>query len=109
MDLQTLTTALLGSGVGAGAVVFLAKRLFERSFDAKIKLIEEKALQSIREQSRRQAAIYDEQFQALRTAMSLVYRARNSARDLSVPASQDQRTENSAQLTAYHKAIRELL
>ena len=57
---------------------------------------------------RRQAALYDQQFGALKTILALIYRARNAAREI---YQSDGRADRDAyqRLQAYHTSMQEIL
>jgi hypothetical protein len=77
-----LATQFFASGTIVAGAAFVLKLWMERLFDSRFKELEERTKAQIAEGSRRDAAIYDQQFESLKTALSLVYRARNIAREI---------------------------
>ena len=106
-----VSTTLIAAAV-AGAIGYALKKSFERILDARIKQAEEKNKAAITEITRRKAAIYDQQVSTLKTATSLVYRSRNTARSVKETAILGGKPEKDSDiktLQAQYAAIRELL
>ncbi len=86
MDWQTVLTAvvtsLLSSSLITAGVIYIAKKSIDRLIDLRYeKLLEETKLQA-QESSRRKAALYDQQSEALQKLVSHVHRLRRLARDM---------------------------
>lgn len=82
MDWNTITTLIVTSGVIATVIGFVLKKSFEKVLDLKIDQIKKKSAAEIQERKRREAVVFDKQFDVLKTCLALTYRARNTARDL---------------------------
>ncbi len=111
-DPQILLTTVLGSGAVVAAAGYVLRKYFDRILDIRMSTLQEQNKAILTEMSRRRAAVYDQLFDVLRTSASLVYRARNCARDISAhPAHIDRKhsRERLEGLKAYHTAIEELL
>lgn len=112
LDPEILLTTLLGSGAVVAAASYVLRRYFDRILDIRMTVIQEQNTAILTEMSRRRAAVYDQLFDVLRTAASLVYRARNFARDINAHPEQIDRKqprERLEGLKAYQTAIEELL
>jgi predicted membrane chloride channel (bestrophin family) len=112
LDPEILLTTLLGSGVVVAAASYVLRRYFDRTLDIRMTAIQEQNTAILTEMSRRRAVVYDQLFDVLRTAASLVYRARNFARDINAhPEHIDRKQprERLEGLKAYQTAIEELL
>ncbi len=86
MDWQTVAASvvasLLSSGVIVAGIVYVLKKSIDRTIDLKYeKLLEENKLK-LQESMRRKAALYNKQSQTLQDLLSIVYRLRNTIRDL---------------------------
>ena len=120
MDWPTIISSILGTAGVIGGLGLLLRKSIDKLLE--VRLSEIKAVQKaeISEAFRRQAAVFDMQFDALKTAASLAYRARNVARQIretphllragqkgagQPPTSRD----ILAALKAYHLALEELL
>src|SRR5437899_3036690 len=82
MQWGTFITSVGGAGAVLGIVGYLLKRSFESILNTKLKESEDRHKALMAETLRRQAALYDEQFEAFKTIVELVYRARNLAREI---------------------------
>ncbi|MCP4370789.1 MAG: hypothetical protein GY797_22150 [Deltaproteobacteria bacterium] len=82
MDWSTVATSILGSSAIMSAIAFILKKSFMRALDLKFENLKEIQKARIKEEIRRNAKLFDSQFDVMRTALSLVYRARNTAREL---------------------------
>ncbi|MBS0448500.1 MAG: hypothetical protein JSR59_21470 [Proteobacteria bacterium] len=79
---DTVLVAIGGTAAVAAGSAFFAKGIFDRVLDSRLKRIEDQIKQSQAERIRREAKIFDQTLEPLRTIVSLGYRARNAARDL---------------------------
>jgi P-type conjugative transfer protein TrbJ len=97
MDWQTILTAvvtsLLSSSLITAGVVYLVKKGIDRTIDLRYEQMLEKTRLQAQEQSRRQAALYDQQTQALQALVAHVHRLRRLARDLGKLTSPDKRSQ----------------
>lgn len=90
---------------------FILKKIFEKSLDNKIKLIQV----DYQEKLKKQFNIYNQNFDTLKTATSLVYRARNTARDIHKYIISSKEIEEKIKkkflktLNSYHTTFEELL
>lgn len=112
IDINVLVTSFLGSGVVVAAASYVLKRYFDHALEVRMSAILEQNKALLAEMTRRNAAVYDQLFEVLRTAASLVYRARNAARELTRdPEHVDRKhpRERLEGLKSYHTAIAELL
>ncbi|WP_286765251.1 MULTISPECIES: hypothetical protein [Rhodopirellula] len=82
MDLTSVATTVLSSTVVVGICVFTLKLWIDRSMAASFAALEERLKAGIAEESRRTALSYDELGSTLKVCLSLLYRARNLAREL---------------------------
>ena len=83
MDWQTILTSVTASGVVAAAVGYVVKKSFDKTLELKFEKFKEQNKAVIQEDMRRQAFLYDRQYETLKLLLSLTYRLRNKARDLS--------------------------
>jgi phage-related protein len=112
MSWDVFTAALSGAGIAGATVGIILKTVFERAIDTKLKAMEEKTRAAIAEESRRQAAVFDQQFNALGNMLSIAYRLRNDAREvreLSVDSSFETITPIVDQIRKNLGALREIL
>ncbi len=108
MQWDTLITSIGGASAVLGVVGYVLKRSFERVLDAKLKESEERHKVLLAETVRRQAALYDQQFGALKTILALIYRARNAARGIHQSDGKPDR-EVFRRLHFYHSSMEEML
>lgn len=81
MDWTTFFASITGNAVLLAFFVFIFKSTFTNYIKSSLKRIEEKHIQSIREEIRREAFMFDEQYTAIRESAEILYRIRNSCRD----------------------------
>lgn len=82
IEWPTVIAAALASGGVTGAVAYLAKALIERALDVRFDRLNQEQSALIAEATRRQAFIWDAQYSALKTLLALIYRLRNTLREL---------------------------
>jgi hypothetical protein len=82
MNWNEIVVLLGGTGSIVAGGACLLKSSFEHLLDVRLKRIEEQNRAAIEELLQRQATLFDEPFSMAKTALSLVYRARNSAREV---------------------------
>lgn len=112
IDWSNIISATSIAAAIASAIGYALKKSFERILDARLKQAEEKSKAAISELTRRKAAIYDQQVSTLKTATSLVYRSRNTARtvkETAIAGGIQDKNADIKTLLAQHAAIRELL
>lgn len=118
MDWNNIAINIFSTTAIVSALGFVLKKSFEKLLDNRLKQAQEEHKAELAESQRRQAEIFNKRFDALKIAVSLVYRARNAARELSENASiiDDQRNprhnrgrDRFKSIRAYHDAIEELL
>jgi hypothetical protein len=114
VDWQTTLSAVLGSSVAVAAIGYLAKLTIERSLDVRIEKIRNQNKAELQEQFRRHALIWNSQYAAAKTLLSLVYRFRNSFQELLVltdesPEAKRSQGEIFERLRAYGNGIVEIL
>ena len=112
MQWDALLTQVVATGTMVAAATFVLKLWIQKLFDIRFKELEERTKARIAETSRRDAAIYDRQFDTLKTALSLVYRARNTARDIQ-ESPEEVNTQNGRDrlrtLQAHSETVRDVL
>jgi hypothetical protein len=115
MDWVTLAASIGGSGAAVAALGYVLKVAAERSLDVRISKLQQENKAQIQEQFRRQAFLWDRQFEAARSLLSLIYRFRNAFRELSLVLSSDDEAkirkaaEILRRLNAYGEAVSEIL
>ena len=115
VDWNSIAVNIFSTAAIVGGISFVLKKSFEKLLDNRLKQAQEEHKIELAESQRRQAELFDKRFDSLKTAVSLVYRARNAARELSEDASLafDSRNQNDRNrlnsIRAYHEAIEELL
>lgn len=82
MDWQTILTSITASGVIAAGICYIIKKSFDKTVEIQFEKFKEQNKAAIQEDVRRQAFLYDRQYEALKLLLSLTYRLRNKARDL---------------------------
>ena len=112
MNWPTFFSTLLSSGVVIGAALFIVRRYVQHAIALRFTQLEEQTKAHIGEMTRRDAHLFDAQFEALKMANDLVYRARNAARVVAESPEFLGRSEQRRELeafAAYHSAITELM
>lgn len=112
MDLPTLVTTIATSSALIGAATYFLRKYFDQLLTVRFREIEERNKAQIYEFTRRQAALFDQQLGPMRTALSLVYRLRNAAREIADNPDhidRKQPRERSKSIDVYFSAIEELL
>src|SRR5688572_24553970 len=104
MDWSILLTSIGGSAAVAAILVWGAKTAIERTLDVRLKRAEAEQQANIQELFRRQAFVWDRQFETSRILLGLIYRVRNAARDIAAQASASDATSKVSD-----KTIRELV
>jgi hypothetical protein len=96
VDWTTVTSAALGSGVAVTVAGYLLKTTLEKALDIRVERIRDQNKAEIQEQFRRESLIWNRQYEAARSLLSLIYRSRNTFRDLlsQLPVSFGSRTAN---------------
>ena len=82
MDWKTIVATALSSGSILTLASYLLKKGFEKAVDTKFEKFKEENKASIQEYYRRQARIFDAQYDTATTIISLIYRQRNLAREI---------------------------
>jgi hypothetical protein len=82
MDWQTILTSITASSIIAAGVGYIIKRSFDKTLELQFEKFKEQNKAIIQEDVRRQAFLYDRQYETLKLLLSLTYRLRNKARDL---------------------------
>lgn len=80
MDWQTIVTTVIGSGAVVSGIGYLIKKAIDKTIDARVEQIKERARAEIQEEMRRKSTVFDKQYDVFKTVLSLSYRARNTAR-----------------------------
>lgn len=115
MDWVTLVASIGGSGAVVAAIGYVVKLAAERSLDVRVSKLQQENAAQIQEQFRRQAFLWDRQFEAARSLLSLIYRFRNAFRELSVIFHNREKPgaweaeEMLRRLNAYGEAVSEIL
>jgi len=115
MDWNTLVASLVGSGAVVGGIGYLLKLATERALDVRLDKLRQENQAQIQEQFRREAFIWDKQFEATKSLLSLVYRFRNAFRELATlgdgASGEDRKTRNEIvrRLNIYARAVSEIL
>ena len=79
---ETIITSVISSGLIASASIFVAKKTIEKGIETKFKQIENQHKIDIEENKRREAKLFDDRYELYKIITSLLYRVRNSHRDL---------------------------
>lgn len=82
MDWHTIFASVTTSGVIATFIGYAIKKSFDRSVDLKFEQLKEQQKALINEEIRKRSLLYDQQFHALKHSLSLVYRLRNTVREI---------------------------
>ena len=82
MDWQTIITSITTSTVITAGIIYLLKRSFDKTLELQIEKLKEQNKAEIQEIKRRESLLYDEQFTNLKLILSLVYRLRNTTREI---------------------------
>ena len=102
MDWQTILASITASSVIAAAIGYVIKKSYDRALDLRFERLKEQNKGLINEEMRRRGSLFDEQYSALKTGLSLVYRLSNKARDaMSLIESEDR--------NRYKKCTREVV
>lgn len=121
MEWHSILISISGTAGVVGALGFVFRKSFEKLLETRLREIQEQQKAEISEAFRRKATVFDKQFDAFRTASSLVYRARNLSRQIKdAPyllieerepgAGKKQESRNVLEaLRTYYRAIEELL
>jgi hypothetical protein len=112
VDWKTIATTLVTTSVAVSAIGYLFRKTFERVVDARMKISEEQHKALITERARRKAAIFDKRLEAFQAALSLLYRARNAAREINEAPADILKGEIKThvhRLDRYHLALDEVL
>jgi signal transduction histidine kinase len=115
MDWQTVASAILGSGAVMAAIGYILKTAIERSLDVRLEKIRAQNKAELEEYFRRQAFVWNSQFEAAKSLLALIYRFRNTFAELtslkSVGRQEDARTQRELfnRLETYGKDISEIL
>lgn len=118
MDWQTIITSVLTSLISSSlitaGIIYVLKKSFDNAIDFRFEKLLEQQRANIQEEARRDASLYDDQYNALKQAVSLTYRLRNSAREIASRFSTDTILEKDILKTIKefeekHLEIRELL
>jgi Na+-transporting NADH:ubiquinone oxidoreductase subunit NqrC len=110
--LTSVITSLVSSSVIVAGIMYVLKRSFDRALDLRYeKLLEESHLRA-RESSRRDAQVYDKQVDILKEVLSLIYRLRNTTRDLAAQIEKEDLSkvnETMKRFITYHSALDEVI
>lgn len=82
MDWQTIMASIVSSGALTGTIGYALKKGFDKTLDLHFEKMKEENKALIQENLRRQAFVYDKQFDTLKTIASLTYRLRNTVKDI---------------------------
>jgi hypothetical protein len=82
MDWQTILTSITASSIIAAGIGYIIKKSFDKTLELQFEKFKEQNKAIIQEDVRRQAFLYDRQYETLKLLLSLTYRLRNKARDL---------------------------
>lgn len=81
MDWNTLVLSLFGSASLTAVIAYILKRALDRTLELQGQKLLARHAEMIKEEVRRAACVFDQQFSAYRTVLSLVYRLRNTLRE----------------------------
>jgi len=82
IDWNSVAVNIFSTSVIVGVLGFVLKSVFEKVLDRKFKESAEIQKSELTEFYRRKAHLFDQRFISLKTAVSLIYRARNAAREV---------------------------
>jgi hypothetical protein len=82
MDWQTVASSVLGSGVVMAGVGYVLKTAIERTLDVRLEKIRIQNKAELEEHFRRQAFVWNSQFEAAKSLLTLIYRFRNTFAEL---------------------------
>lgn len=119
-DLQTVITAVVASLLSVGmitaGIVYVMQKAFDRALEVRVGKILEDHKQNVQEETRRKAAIFDQQFEYLTQALTVTYRIRNELRSLTWSMDPKHTTRDTrpiksilADLETYRQELREFL
>lgn len=111
MDWSTVAIAVPAAAAAAGVVGVVLRVTVERAIDARFKILEEQNRAKIQEETRRQSRLYDRQFDALKAALTITYRLRNTLREVTTdaPPEMNRVKELMSRVRTLHDALSELL
>ena len=112
MDWQTVVTSIASSGVIASGIGYMLKKTFDRTLELHFQKVSDQNKALIQESVRRYAFVYDKQFEVFKLILSLIYRLRNSVKELSEQVenmSQRESRELYKRFQGYNEALVEVL
>lgn len=78
----TVITSIISSGVIASVIIFLTKKILEKSIETKFKKAENQHKIDLEEVKRRERQLFDDRYTLYKILNSLIYKVRNSYKDL---------------------------
>jgi hypothetical protein len=81
MNWTTILSSMGGSAILVAAFAYVLKRAFDTTLKARLDQYNDRNKIQIQEAVRREAFIFDEQYQMLKQTLMLAYKSRNKARD----------------------------
>lgn len=79
---QTILTSILCSGTITTLIILFFKKIIERGIDSKFNTLENKERLLFEEDGRRAGKIFDDQYEAYKAVIAIVYRIRNESRHI---------------------------
>jgi hypothetical protein len=83
LDWGSIASAVIGSSVAMAIIGYLLKTAIDRSLDIRLDRMREKSKAEIQEDFRRQALVWNSQYEAGKALVALIYRFRNTFHELS--------------------------
>lgn len=80
--ITSILTSLVSSSIITAGIIYVLKKSFDSALDYRFGKLLEQQRANIHEETRREASLYDKQFEALKQAVAITYRLRNATRDL---------------------------
>lgn len=82
LEWKTIIASIVGATTISGAIIFLAKKMFEKGIETKFKEIENRQRLILEEASRRRGKLFDDQYDFLKKVLTVIYRTRNELREM---------------------------